>query len=155
MSLAMKLRETRPPLVTIFSLLATVACGFANEPLPEVSRVPLGLACYPVQYLKPPLPPPSGFCLRPESVDDPEIVMLLANDGSIVDAYITSEQSEALHACLIGIARRWPLEPARDCTGAPMAGEFRLPWSSAFGNDCTDFKRMLRSGEGGRTSGCS
>jgi hypothetical protein len=146
-------RDACPRLMATLSLVGIVACGAANEPLAAVKHVPLGLACYPVQYIKPPFPPPSVFCPRPESFGDPEIVMLIASDGSVIDAYLTSDQSDQLHACLVAVARQWPLEPAKDCTGASMAGEFRMTWSGAFGSECVDFRGVLRSG--GRTSGCS
>lgn len=123
-------------LLSMAVALGLTTCDKADESLPEVTHVPSGLECYPVNYLRPPYGPPSESCPLPQHGEDVLMVLLIATDGETFDAYVPGEASPALDACVLREARTRSFEPARDCNGRAVASRVHLKYSSMFGHTC-------------------
>jgi len=116
--------------------LTLATCDARDESLPEVTHAPAGLECYPVNYLRPPFGPPSESCPLPGRGEGAEMVLLIATDGVVFDAYVPGDASPAVDACVLREARTRIFEPARDCTGEPVASQLHLKYSDMFGHAC-------------------
>lgn len=133
----------------------------AEEPLPTPKNGALGFACYPVQFVRPPMGPPVRWCnlSDPSRADAAVVVMHVGRDGAILDASIPEEPSEEMTACLAEALGGWRLEPARGCTGEPLQSEYRLSYRDVFGwSTCLSeptVLQMVSDAGGGRPSGCS
>jgi hypothetical protein len=150
-----------------FVALAAAACDQGpNEALPEPKNGGLVFACYPVQFVHPPMGPPARWCdvAQPERSEAYVVVMDVAADGKVLKASIPGEPSEEMTACLTEALREWRLEPARDCAGEPLRSQYEIAYLDVFGRSSCLPAPVLSApigalqasdARGGRTSGCS
>lgn len=161
--------RSRLRLVLAASLgFASGACQQQVEELPDPKTPGFQYSCYPVQYLRPPQPPTLARCGHRLEYPDRErtytIIMQISKEGAVQSARIPGEPSEAVSACLAATLGSWKLEPARTCSGEPLAAEYRVPYQAVFGVGCMRLPQVLPdavSGLGelqasgdGRTNGC-
>jgi hypothetical protein len=101
--------------------------------------------------------PSPGTCPleHPERESSYVIVITVGADGSVLDATVPGEPSEAVHACLLRAVGRWNLEPARNCLGEALPGKYEVEYPYVFGYACFHWWEAGASGASGRTSGCS
>lgn len=123
-------------LLAVIFALGLAACDTVDGSLPEVTRAPSGLECYPVNYLRPPYPPPSVDCPLPRQGQDVMMVLLIGKDGEVFDAYLPGEESPSVEACVLREARTRGFDPARECDGTPVVSQVRLKYSDMFGRRC-------------------
>ena len=116
-------------LFTVWSSVAWLgACSRDSEELPPV-KTPLGvhLPCRPPSpfpWLG--VPAPGGSCgLKPLQCHETErLVVRVDREGRVLEAFIREQRSPSIDACILDEVRHWSFEPARECNGDPMPGEF-------------------------------
>src|SRR5262245_21399267 len=137
-------------------------CRSETTDLPMPKTGGFGSACYPVQFMRPPIAP----VLRACDVGSPEsatVLMEISKEGRVVRASFPQPPSVAVSKCLGEALALWRLEPARDCEGAPLASRWEVPYRRVFGlSPCLPVevarpvaKRVAVTPTRGRTSGCS
>ena len=144
--------------------LIAVSCS-ETEPPPVVHDPRLTFACYPIQFMRPPMGPPRKWCglAHPGAERTAVVVMDVGPDGTILSATIPTEPSESMNACLAEALRDWRVEPARNCLGEPLYGRYEMAYEAVFGRsgcmpppaELARTSRLAGSGASGRTSGCS
>jgi hypothetical protein len=150
----------------VVALLGMACERAAEEALPKPKNAGLVFACYPVQFVHPPMGPPTRWCevANPERADAYVVVMDVGVDGSILKASISEEPSEQMSACLVDALREWRLEPARNCMGEPLGSRYEMGYLDVFGRSSCLPESILpgptaalqtSDAQGGRTSGCS
>jgi hypothetical protein len=99
------------------------------DTLPPV-RTPLGvhLACQPPQPLLPlnlcsDVLEHCPFAPTPCGASDTILAQIDA-EGRVVAAFVAERRSASLDACVLARVRGWTFEPARECNGDPLAGQF-------------------------------
>jgi hypothetical protein len=115
--------------------LLAVSCSETGEPPPVIHDARLTFACYPIQFMRPPLGPPRRWCdlAHPEVERTAVVVMDIGPDGTILSAWIPAEPSESMNACLAEALRDWRVEPARNCLGAPLHSQYEMAYEAVFG----------------------
>jgi hypothetical protein len=115
--------------------MAAVSCGALEAP-PAVQDSRLTFACYPVQFMRPPLGPPRRWCdlADPGAERAAVVVMRIGLDGRIVSATTPADPSERMNACLADALRDWRLEPARNCLGEPLHSRYEMKYQAVFGS---------------------
>ena len=153
----------RLAVVAVSLAIACGACEIDSVDLPTPRISGLDLACYPVQFVSPPMPPPLRAC----DIDSPDaatVLMEISSDGHVVKATIPQAPSSELSACLADALALWRLEPARDCGGTPLPSRFEMSYRDVFGWDPCMVAPIAGRPAGtpiagnaasGRTSGCS
>jgi hypothetical protein len=143
-----------------------VLCGGCDLEEVELPMPKIGsreFACYPVQFMRPPVGPPLRRC-DVANPDTAVVVMDVAADGRILKATIPQEPSAEVSACLAEALALWRLEPARDCAEAALPSSYEMSYRQVFGwSPCLPDSavpepgRKLTAGDvaSGRTSGCS
>lgn len=153
----------RLPIAAFILASAHGACTTDSLDLPTPKMSALDFACYPVQFVSPPMPPPLRAC----DIDRPDaatVLMEISSDGHVVKATIPQAPSSELSTCLTEALALWRLEPARACGGEPLPSRYEMSYRDVFGLDpCIVVPVAARpagtpiagNASSGRTSGCS
>lgn len=121
------------PMVCAVSMLCMAACSAATEDLPPV-KTPLRvhLPCWPED----PFPlsvaaPTGGLCLDRSSECDKgyTLVARIHRNGRATEAFLREKRSPRLDACVLAAVQQIPFEPARECNGDALSGEYRMSFS--------------------------
>jgi hypothetical protein len=155
--------SVRLAIATASLALLCVGCKPDALELPTPKTGSLGFACYPVQFMRPPMGPPLRSC-DVANPDTAVVVMDVGGDGRILKATIPQEPSDEMSACLAEALALWRLEPARDCAEMPLRSRYEMSYRDVFGwSPCLPARAGQDAGRrltainvaGGRTSGCS
>lgn len=114
--------------------LVGLACQVRSQELPPPVKAgqSIRLACYPAKpspYPLRPAPDPGSSCglPTPECGASRHLLMHIDDQGQVTEARILGiRHSPELANCLLAEVRAngWTFEPARDCNGDPMPGEY-------------------------------
>jgi hypothetical protein len=140
--------------------LLVLACQSREPELPPV-KTPLGvhLVCRPPQPSPWPAFPattPAGWScsgLRRVECDERRTLVVRVDErGNPTEAYIVGMRSPEVDACILAElrAKGWVFDPARECNGDPIAGEYTGDYEAEI--TCG---HELSEATSGRTSGCS
>jgi hypothetical protein len=107
------------------------ACRRSDVELPPVKRFP-GVACQPPKPSPEPIlrpaPPPGHSCglPDPECEEARPLVIRVDERGRVTEAFVPSTRSPEIDSCVLREVREngWTFEPARDCSGVPVPGEY-------------------------------
>ncbi len=113
------------------TMLGMVVCSAPTEELPPVKTPEsVHLACWP------PAPFPltlnerlGGTCLyesSSECVNGYTLVALVDRRGRATEAFLREKRSPSLDACVLASVQQMPFEPARECNGDALPGEYRV-----------------------------
>jgi hypothetical protein len=102
----------------------------SEDQLPEV-KTPVGIhvACEPVRPVPPVIPCDivSGCGFRQIECDKVQTLVVRVNErGVVTAASVAGERSPKAEDCAREQLARWEFQPARECTGEPLPGEFRV-----------------------------
>ncbi len=120
-------------LAAAIGVLHVLGCDLRGTELPPVKTpVRVRLACQPPQRSLFPVPPaelPIGSSCGLRSLECDEVrplVVEIDERGNPTAAYIPGMRSSQLDACILNEIRDagWAFEPARECSGEPLAGEY-------------------------------
>jgi hypothetical protein len=82
------------------------------------------------------LPVPGASCglkqLQCHATD--KVIVRVDRDGHVTEAFIEGQRSATTDACILAEVRQSSFEPARECDGDPLPGEF----SEDYGIACTE-----------------
>jgi hypothetical protein len=127
----------RSTVVVLFAVTVCGACRRSDTDLPPPKTpVRVSVMCEgPHPVGRAPLPamaPPGRTCGLPQLACDevrPFVVRVDAS-GQPIEAFIPGQRSPSLDACLLAEVRSWRVafEPARECSGEPLIGEFQTDW---------------------------
>jgi hypothetical protein len=127
----------RPTVAVLFAVSLSCACRGSEIDLPPPKTpVNVRVTCeppHPVGHVPLPAMPPPGYTCGLPQLECAEIrpfVVRVDMSGRPIEAFVPGRRSPALDACLLAEVQRWPVafEPARECNGEPLAGEFRTDW---------------------------
>ena len=127
--------ETAGRVVVVVVAAPAVACGTTVGDLPPV-KTPLGvhLACHPptpwpVPVL-PPSPPVGAACGLPplECGEQRRLRLEIDEGGTVTAVYVLGQRSPQRDECLLAEVKSmgWAFQPARECNGDPLPGEYAL-----------------------------
>jgi TonB family protein len=114
--------------------LFAMGCKPAELALPPV-KTPLGiLVCEPPKPATIPVAPPPGSSCGLASLGCDErrpLVIRVDERGQVKEAYIPGMRSPALDECVLAEVRAlgWAFEPAHECNGDPLPGEYTHDFS--------------------------
>ncbi len=129
--------------VTCAFVAMAPACARGPASVPPVKIQPR-ILCEPPKpapsnYLLPLTPPPGTSCGLPDLRCDElrPLVIRVDEGGHITEAFVPRSRSPGVDACVLSELRATgrTFEPARDCNGTPMPGEYSETVGIVCGND--------------------